>query len=286
MFARGSKKPAEPEPSPEPTNPKGDEPPPPEQRAAKQEERIPMATKPKVKPRKPASEEAVLSRARRMSRQRLRPLAESLGVNPNADKAMDEAIAGLIKTQQDTLSSSERVESRLKALEEHNVELRSKVSQTQGELSRTKRELATKGQELTDVEIERDIERTALAAGVRDTDYGISLFKRHAAGLGDDVEPDCPAFFESLKKSKPFLFTEETVPAGPSPGAAAVPQNQDPAQPGATQAGAPQSQIPDQPAPKPGPSGEPPPEVNAEKMNPREFAEHTRKNYNYTPGQA
>lgn len=297
MFRRGSKlKEAQPPTGPDGESKLGDVPSPPiEQRTAKQEERVATSKMKRQNQPKPASNEAVMSRARRLAKQTIRPFAEALGVDPDDEQGLKAKIEELKSAREENMGVVERLESAKKALEEQNHNLKTKLSQTQTDLTKAQRTLQQKEGDLEDLEIEREIERTALQAGVIDLDYAITLFKRHVGGLGENEEPDASVFFEELKASKPILFKEEVVEAGPKPasqqpGAGKAGDQTNPGEEtqkrseGTAQASSEKSQIPDQPAPKPGESG--PEEVDASALPSHEFKRRTSEKYGYMPGQA
>lgn len=248
---------------------------------------------------KPPSEEAVLSRARRIAKKELKKFATALGMEEYDEEAVNARLDEMVKAREENQSVLERTEGRAKTLEEQNGELRAKNAQLTQDLTRARKELEAAKQELDDFQVESEIEKAAVSAGFRDSDYGIELFRRWASTQPEDADLDPAAYFEELKsdQSKRFLFVEETVTAGPKPGTQAAPHNpQQPGQPGQGQQtqqppgqqGATQGQgnIPPQGAPSPAggqPDGQP---KNVLDMNPREFAEHTRNTYGYSPGRA
>lgn len=125
---------------------------------------------------------------------------------------------------------------------------------------RMKREASARKQlqrELDARDAEMVLREAAVAAGVKDVDYGVRLLSRHLEGKTEEELKafDEAAFFQSLKASHPYLFGEKIVPANTGTGSTV---------------GAP-------PAPKPGAvqqvqsqSGQ----VDVRKMSPREFAAH------------
>ena len=253
--------------------------------------RDPKMAKPKTQRRnqspknKPASEEAVLSRARRMFRKEMKVVAQALGMDEYDEDKLKEALGEMTKAGEDNQSALQRSDGRLKGIEEQNAEFRGKVSQLQQELTTARRDLKQAMQEIEDSTVEHVIEKAAGLVGFRDTEYGIELFRRHARGLPDGQDPDATQFFEDLKKdqSKRYLFMEENVTAGPKPGAQTVPQ-QPPQQPPGQQ-GAPQGpNVPDQGAPKPADPGGQPQAPDALSMNSREFSQHSQEKYGYRPG--
>lgn len=71
-------------------------------------------------------------------------------------------------------------------------------------------------------EARHKLEKAAMAAGVKDLDYATHLFEQSMRGKSDEEisKTDEKAFFEGLKKDKPYIFGEVTVPAntGTGPG--------------------------------------------------------------------
>ncbi len=238
--------------------------------------------------KKPVSEEAVLSRARRMFRKEMKVVAQALGMEEYDEDKLREALGEMKKAREDNQSALQRSDGRIKGVEEQNGELRGTVSQLQRELTAARRDLKMAVQEIDDSSVVHEIEKAAGSVGFRDTDYGVELFRRHARGLPDGQDPDVSKFFEDLKKdqSKRYLFTEEDVTAGPKPGAQTVPQQpQQPQQPPGQQ-GAPQgpNNVPDQGAPRPADPGGQPQATDALSMNSREFSQHSQDKYGYRPG--
>ncbi len=292
-----------PAPAPDPApNPPADPPPadgipkaaapegqPAERPAEPKPKRIPMA-KPKTNRNKPASDEAVLSRARRMARKELKKVATALGMEEYDEEEINKRLAEMTSTRSDNQSALERADGRTKGLEDQNGDLRGKVSQLQRDLTESKRKAVVAQEELDEFKVVHEIAEAAFRVGLRDADYAVELFRRHANKLPDGEDPDVDAYFEGLKNDpeKKYLFKEETVTAGPKPADAAPQQtpvqpSQQTQQPG--HQGAPQGQnsIPDQGAPNPANPGGQPKEVNVLEMNPREFSDHTAKEYGFRP---
>lgn len=247
---------------------------------------------------KPASNEAVLSRARRMAKKELKKVAVALGLEEYDEETVNSALDEMRKAREENMTVLERTEGRNKSLEEQNNELRSKLSQAQHELTKTQKELEEAQQDLTDFQVESEIEKCALAVGIRDTDYAIDLFRRWAADQPDDTELDANAYFEGLKKdpNRRHLFIEEEVTAGPTPPGDTTQQQQQPGgqpqqqqqqQPGQQGQSQGQSNLPDQGAPPPAnPGGQPDKPSDALSMNPKEFSDHASSKYGYRPGMA
>jgi hypothetical protein len=249
---------------------------------------------------KQPSNEAILSRARRMAKKELRKVAEALGLDEYDDEAVQQVLEEMRAAREENMTVLERTEGRAKNLEEQNAELRSKVSQLQHDLTKSQRELEEASQDLADFQVEAEIEKAAAAVGFRDTEYGIELFRRWAAAQPDESELDINSYFEGLKKdpNKRYLFTEEEVTAGPRPaGDTTQPpqlhasqqgqqqsQQQQPGQQGQSQG---HNNLPDQGAPPPAnPGGQPDAPTDALSMNPKEFSDHASRKYGFRPGMA
>jgi hypothetical protein len=126
---------------------------------------------------------------------------------------------------------------------------------------RMKREASGRKQlqrELDARDAEMVLREAAVAAGLKDIDYGVRLLSRHLDGKSEDELKsfDEAAYFQGLKSTHPYLFGERTVPANTGAGGSGAP-----------------------PAPKPGEvsqvhaqSGQ----LDVRKMTPQEFAAHVR----------
>ena len=82
--------------------------------------------------------------------------------------------------------------------------------------------------------VERQLERAAIKAGVRDVDYSITLLKRRIKGkTAEELQnfDEAKYFSEELRSSHPYLYEAEVEPAttGPSGNAAAAPPKAAPA---------------------------------------------------------
>jgi hypothetical protein len=229
---------------------------------------------------KPASEEAVLVRAKRMYRGKLRQVWEALGKDgPLDEEALDGELKRLVEERESQMGDRERQESRLAKIEEQNAELRTKLASAQAAAEKAEKARATEQQRREHVEIEHEIRDVARDAGVRDGDYALHLFRSHVKGLGDDQDVDPRQFFESLKKddSKRHLFREEPVKAGPS--TLEKDQQQQATPPG----------QPNQPQPQPKPAvagaqSNGPDDALA--LDKRSFNQRTADKYGFRPGMA
>ena len=68
---------------------------------------------------------------------------------------------------------------------------------------------------LESLETERRLERAALRAGISDTEYALTLVKRHVSGLDEKqaAKFDASKYFADLAKSKPHLCEPDEKPA-------------------------------------------------------------------------
>lgn len=246
-------------------------------------ERRPEASERKTMTAKPSkrrfSEETVLSRARRLMRQQLNPVAQVLGLEKYEPETFKQKLDELKKQKEDGLSGSERSEKRVKELEEKVVDLNTRLSKASEEGTRLKREYASLQKEHERERTESEIRELAQKAGVADLDYGLHLLKSHILKSGEEVG-DVSGFFEALKKdpTKKLLFVEEKVAAGPRP-LAEEKQNQN------GQNG--NGHLPAQPAPKPAEPGQKTgEEPDVLKMNKGDFGSYAREKYGYAPGSA
>ena len=182
---------------------KPDAEPPPEPKAEEPPEKKKMAPKPKPKPKpaaKKPSDDAVLSRARRMYRSKMKKVWEALGVEGTFDEArLDEVLEGLVKDREASMGAQERVEARLNKLEEQNSELRAKQQASQAEADKARRELEQERQQRENLEVENQILDEARKVGILDGDYALHLFRKHVQTLPEDQEPDPSGYFEGLK---------------------------------------------------------------------------------------
>jgi hypothetical protein len=269
------------EPEPTPSEPEDEIQPDPEEKR-----NTPMAAKTKVKPkpksktRRQASNDTVVSRARRMLRSEMKKVAQSLGMETYDEAEFQKKLEEMRKSHESGLSASEQLDRKMKELEERNVALRAKVANMNKELIKARRDGQWKDQEMANMEIEHEIRRQARESGVRDEDYAIHKFRQHVNSLDDtDPDPDPKQYFEGLKKDTNlrFLFQEARVPAGPGSQAekAAEVESQ----------GAPQDQrnIPEQP-PKPAASQAQSDRQDALNMENQEFRDYAGEKYGFRPG--
>lgn len=223
------------------------------------------------------SNETVVSRARRMMRSEMKKIAEALGMENYDEAEFKKQLEEMRKAREENLSHSERVERRLTALEESNTKLKAQNNQLNKELGVYKRKAENKEMEVSNLEIEHEIRRSAWEAGVQDIDYAIHRFKQHVLGLSDtDPDPDPKEYFEGMKKDPKlkYLFQEREVPAGPSSEAERSTGDGK---------GAPQSQLTEG-APKPAQTQETgkPPDVMD--MSGKDFRDHVQSSYGFRPG--
>jgi TolA-binding protein len=229
------------------------------------------------------SDETVLSRARRMFRSEMKKVAQALGMETYEKEAFDKKIAELLKAREDGMSNVERQDKRMKDFEDRISELNTKLTQSSVEAKRLQRELQEKTSELEGIQTETEIRELAFSAGLKDVDYGIHQLRAHIRKLpeGEEINPEgITKFFETMKKSKPFLFGEERVPAGPS--SLAEERSNGSAQPSPGN-----GTLPAQGAPPPSDPGKAQKdEVNALDMKKVDFNKHTREKYGFSPGMA
>jgi Fe-S cluster assembly iron-binding protein IscA len=75
---------------------------------------------------------------------------------------------------------------------------------------------------LEESQAEADLRLSAVRAGIVDVDYAMTLLRRHITSIADDdaalAALDTEVYFSGLRKSAPYLFVKQTVPAttGPS----------------------------------------------------------------------
>ena len=255
-----------------------------------------MAAKPKPqnKPKRKASEDAVLSRARRMFRSEMKKISKALGFEEYDEVTFNSKIEEMTKARDDNLSMSERQTNQLQTIEAEKSKLLGEKQVLQAELTKAKRELASSESTHENFKVEQELRDTARQHGIRDPDYALHLLKKHCNKLPEGEEPDVPTFFEDLKKdaTKRHLFEVEDVPAGPKPivdASQQQQQQQQPQQPQAQPQGAPQAGQPNQPPqapPKPVAPGGAPAAPNALEMSDKDYREYVKGQYDYTPGMA
>lgn len=244
-----------------------------------------MATPPPTKkPTKKPSEEAVLSRARRLMRAEKRKLWNLLGFEGDYDDAkFEEHVAGLAAQKESTMTDQEKNAARIKELETQVATLNGKLATSQESETKARQALQSAEKKFQRASVEAEIREAARAVGIMDPDYAIHLYREHLKKL-PEAERDQKApmpdqyFGEVLKKdpSKKHLFREEVVAAGPKSVAAEQTQTQPP----------PPAQTPANgtapAAPKPGDATAKPPE-SVEKLSPRDFAKETERKYGFRP---
>lgn len=233
------------------------------------------------------SEETVIARARRMMRSELTPVAKALGLEKYEPESFNAKIAELNKGREEGVSASDAANRRAKELEEKLIDVTAKLQQKTGEVNRIQRELQNTQVKLEQQSAEFDIRELALGAGIRDMDYALHLFRQHAKSVpdGEEIESEnIRTFFEGLKKTKPHIFTEERVAAGPR--SIADEKKDREAAPANTSGKPGEATMRNPPSPtEPGRAGTGD-EVNAEGMTKQQFNKYTREQYGYTPGMA
>lgn len=231
------------------------------------------------------SEQTVLSRARRLTRKNLKPVAVALGLEDFSEDAVLKKLQAVLAGQQQQPGQGQPGQPGAPAPNTDEIvelkgqlkDLQKQVQTMEVEKLKAERRAISAERSMENLKIEQELRGEAQAAGIVDLDYAIDLMKRHASKLSEDQELDPKAFFEGLKSdpTKRALFERTDVPAGP-PSIANDPKTQ---QQPAVQTSAPAVKPGDQPAPKPTTA---PPEapVNADEMSPRDFKAHTQK-YGY-----
>lgn len=244
-----------------------------------------MATKNNNRDKREPSAEAVLSRARRIARKELRPIAAMLGVeefdNASIVKALKEKLEAVTQ-QPATPEASQQGPDRASEIADLKVRIRDLEKEKQElETSNLKLERARRNAEVTleKMQVEIELREEARSAGVVDTDYALDLLRRHAQ-KSPDAEIDPKSFFEGLKKdpTKRALFERSDVPAGPAPVG-----NQQPQQP-QQQTQAPAQRPGEQLAPKPGEQPQKGEDLNVEGLSKRDFNKLTEQKYGFRPG--
>lgn len=236
------------------------------------------------------SEDTVISRARRMHRSEMRKVATALGLDGYDPETFQKKLEELKKAREEGMTTSDRAEKALQEMKQRNVELEAKLLSVSSDVARHKKDLTLAQRDRQKLETEYEIRQTASRAGLDDLDYGLHLLRGHIKNLPPEQQglddTAVKAFFEGLKKDpdKRHLFRDERVSAGPK----TLEQQRTAQQPNAngqqTQIG--QSGLPPQGAPPPAPAGssgatKP---ADAIDMSRRDFRNHARERYGYSPG--
>lgn len=231
----------------------------------------------KTKKRRNASDEAVVARARRMSRQQLKKVAQALGLETFDEQVLDQKLSEMVNEREQSMSETERLQAKIKELEGQKAELLGERQNLRSENNRLKKGLEHAEGEKQDLQIEYEMRELAKSSGAKDTDYALHLFRQHVNGDGEHSE-NPEAFFQSLKTQNRYahLFHTEDVPAGPSPLAT---QNKN-GQANQT-APTPPTQTQD---PVPAPAGSPAEKDDAFDLNRQDFIARTADKYGYRPG--
>jgi hypothetical protein len=244
-----------------------------------------MATK--NKQREPSAE-AVLSRARRMMRKELKPLAAVLNLTEYDQGAVIKAFKEAVEAKATPSATGPEGQQAAPGPDrsEEIVELKSRIRELEKEKStievaklKAERQAIVAERSLENMKVEVELRAEAQAAGVTDTDYAIDLLKRHAKQLPETEELNPKSFFEGLKKdpSKRALFERADVAAGPTP-VANEPQRQSQGQPTPGQPVKPGDQLNPKAEPAPGE------QINVEALSKRDFNAHTSDKYGFRPG--
>lgn len=125
-------------------------------------------------------------------------------------------------------------------------------------------------QALNDKQFEAALTTDALRAGINDTDYALSLYRRRVLDAKEKGEafPEPAAYFASLRDAKPFLFSSAAPPVVPTVAPTTAPA---------------ESAAPGGEPPKPTTPGASPPPKTADDMTGEEFNAHLRRS-GYVPG--
>lgn len=229
------------------------------------------------------TQEAIVSRARRMSRSHLKKVWSALGIEGDfSEEKLNHHLEELQKQADEGKSAVERIEGRAQTFEEENKELRQQIASLTNENTKLKHERDSTVAARENEQLEAQVRQAAVAAGVSDTDYGLELFRRYVNGLPDDhvQDEDPKVFFEGLKKdpTKKVLFQPEVVAAHPPSAAERAAATTQPGSQGAPQ-------TPNmQPPPKPAGGQGPVDEANVDALNRQDFASRTMEKYGYRPG--
>jgi hypothetical protein len=211
-------------------------------------------------------------------------VAKALGLE-GADKAkLDEKLAALEKERASGTPVSERLEARVRELEEERGKWAVERERFKTELNRSRRDAEKEQRKRADMEVEHELREHAAKLGIRDTDYALHLFGSHIRQNGDS-EVDPAKFFESLKSNSAYryLFNEEAVAAGPRPGVPAAVQGVGASVP----AGAPAAASPGAtPPPPPAPPGKAQAAEVSDVMDMKahDFKRRTADKYGFRPG--
>jgi hypothetical protein len=241
-----------------------------------QEAKRTMTTEKKKNTKRSASEEAVVSRARRMAKAQLKSVAAALGLDSYDEKAVAEKVAELKASRESGMGEGEKLAARTKELEAKLAESHKKNMTAKAELLKLQKQAERAQSDKQRAEIEHKISDAARGAGCVDPEYAIHLFRQHVLSQGP--HKDNPAiFFDSLKKEpgKTHLFQSVSVGAGAQP---VKGSNRSDAQ-----------ITPDTSPPAPaagGAAGQKEDSEQVEKLNPAEFNRRTQDRYGYRPGAA
>ena len=175
-----------------------------------------MATKTKT-----PSSKAILDRANRMAKRQVNKvvadLAEALGVEADSHSSLLEAVKAAKSETQSTNENASALEAKYARLKEEHAKLQNETTKVRQMYRKAEKERRKYYDDLQEHLMVSEIKDSARAAGVRDEDYAVHLFRSHV--LSDGEYSEQPGnFFESLKtdQGKKFLFDEELTAAGPS----------------------------------------------------------------------
>lgn len=239
----------------------------------------------KPKSNREPSDEAVLSRARRLAKKQMTPMLEALGLTADASQEqIQEALSGLTKARQENMGAVERAEEKLRQAEAKLEEEKALRKEAEAKASGLESQVEELQGELEYMQADFTFRSAARKLGVVDEDYAMELLKRKLNSMPDDAEIEddfAEQFFQGLKedKSKSYLFGEVETPAGPSPAS-----NQDAIDSGGTPPGDGNPAPENQPDPNPSPAGKPEPEEDVSELDRRAFNRRTYQKYGYRPG--
>lgn len=129
-------------------------------------------------------------------------------------------------------------------------------------------------QRLKDKQIASELKYIASSVGIKDTEYAIYLFARHAAA-NNGADPN--KFFAGLKNSNPYLFVAPTVPEAKVEEPAAEEVVATTAPPESAEAGE-KKPAPDKAGSEAGRA------ASIDDMDQKSFSTHMKSKYGYTPG--
>jgi hypothetical protein len=152
---------------------------------------------------------------------------------------------------------------------------RKKATKLQEQLDETTAKMARIRTRARDQRMRSEVSAIAVRAGVADDhlEFAIERYKKAVVGLGDKIKAMSDQqgrewsakFFQELRKTMPYLFTEPQAAPAPT----VVPPSTAP----------PESRAPGEETPRPGTP--PAPAVNVDEMTPEQFAAHRARVHGY-----